>query len=110
MNYNERKKDPRWQRAGELFDTTVVPLARWGNSHAQDNLRWAVCSSALSPEESGYGDRHAALLEDTVKQFFRHPAGAARILSECQSIVRSAQLAGKTGSRGDSAPRGESGS
>jgi hypothetical protein len=96
MDYKEREKDPRWKRAGELFDSNVVPLARWNSSHGQAWLRFAVCSSALSPEESGYGDRHATLLENTVKQYFRDPAAVTRILTECESVVRSAKLTGKT--------------
>lgn len=96
MDWKQRKADPRWQRAGVLFDTQIAPMARWGNSHAQDNIRFAVCSSALTPEEAGYTpERHAMLLENTVREYFRRPAGAAKILSECQRIVRSAQLAGK---------------
>jgi hypothetical protein len=96
MDWRQRKTDPRWQRAVVLFDTEIAPMARWGNSHAKDSIRWAVCESALTPEEAGYTpELHAVLLEDTIRQYFRNPAGATKILSECQRIVRSAQLAGK---------------
>jgi hypothetical protein len=101
MDWKQRKADPRWVRAGVLFDTEIVPMANWGNSHAQDSIRFAVCSSALSPEESGYDERHDTLLENTVRQYFRNPSGVAKILGECQRIVRSAQLAGRENDHGE---------
>lgn len=87
MDYEDRKKDPRWQRAKTLFATEVAPHWRWGSGHAQVNIEYAVCEAALGPD-SGYDDP-ATIVAKTVSQCIK-PQFRAAIIEQCERVVRSA--------------------
>lgn len=62
---------------------------RLTDGHARTNLRYAVCMSVLSPEESDFApERHAALLSRTIERYIV-PAQRAAVLEKCERIVRS---------------------
>jgi hypothetical protein len=92
VDYNDRIKDPRFQRAKTLFATEVAPNRKWGSGHAQSNIEYAVCEAALGAD-SGYSDPDAALV-NTV-EFHIKPQFRAAVYADCQRVIRSAALAGE---------------
>jgi hypothetical protein len=92
MKYSDRLKDPRWQRAVTLVDTSLLPF--WkdklpNDAHAVHNIRYAVAMSTLTPGEADMtSEQHAALLE----RYIRHYVGdkyVAALLEQCEQVVRS---------------------
>jgi hypothetical protein len=87
MKYNDRIKDPRWQRAKTLFATDVAPHWKWGSGHAQSDIEYAVCEAALG-SDSGYSDP-STIVASTVAHHIK-PQFRAAIIEQCERVVRSA--------------------
>jgi hypothetical protein len=95
MSDQERKADPRWAEAGNLFDAQLTQTPWWSrlSAHAQSSIRYLTQEAALGIPDSGYSDPDGAL-ESTVAHFVKMNAFGRSLLSQCRSIARSAARAG----------------
>lgn len=62
LSYDQRKADPKWQKAGELFGATIETQVDWAglDGHARGAIRYAVREAAIGAPRAHRSQVHQA--------------------------------------------------